>query len=200
MAVFAAQLGAQNTAPAPTSAPAAREGGSKSVDNPKCGMIYGESHAFMVCAPDGWILDNSIGNQDGIFAVFYPDGSSWYSAKESGTVMYVNTYGKPDDQYTVAKAIEFDAEDTIKSEKSPVVVVKKGEPIKLDDLFVPVQLFAPGGFNRYEAVAYIDSPKIIITIAMTSKNEDAFKRDYPLFVQLVQSYKFLTTDVVIQHK
>ena len=65
---------------------------------------------------------------------------------------------------------------------------------------MPVQLFAPGGFNRYEASAYIDSPKVIITFVMTSKNVDAFKRDYPAFVQFVQSYKFMSTNVTIQYK
>jgi hypothetical protein len=65
---------------------------------------------------------------------------------------------------------------------------------------VPVQLFAPGGFNRYEASAYIDSPKVIIMFVMTSKNVDAFKRDYPAFVQFVQSYAFMSSNVTIQYK
>jgi hypothetical protein len=78
--------------------------------------------------------------------------------------------------------------------------VKKGEPIKLDDLAVPVQLFAPGGFNRFEAVAYIDSLKVIITFVMSSKSEEIFKRDYPAFVRFIQSYKFMSSNVTIEHK
>jgi len=168
------------------------------VDDANCGMVYGKAHSFLVCAPSGWILDNSIGSQDGIYAAFYPNGSSWESAKQSGTVMYVNTFDKPDDNYTVAKAIAFDADNTKRTDQS--AIPKKGEPIKLGDLAVPVQLFTPGGFNRFEASAYIDSPKVIIMFVMTSKDEDAFKRDYLAFVQLVQSYKFLSSNVTVQYK
>ena len=130
--------------------------------------------------------------------MLYPDGSSLDSAHESGTFMYINTFDKPDDKYTVAKSIAFDADDT--KQKSQAAVVKVGVPIKLDDLALPVQLFAPGLHNRFEAVAYIDSSKVIITFVMSSINEDTFKRDYPAFVQFVQSYKFMSSNVTIQHK
>ena len=161
-------------------------------------MHYGKSHVILYCAPKGWTLDNGTEYLEGAFGTIYPDGSSWDAAKESGTIMYITTFDKPDDKYTVAKAMAFDARDTKKSVKS--VVVKRGEPIKLDDLAASVQLFAPGGFDRFEASAYIDSPKVIILFAMTSKNEDAFKRDYPAFVQFVQSYQFMSSNVTIQYK
>ena len=192
LAFFVAQLGAQSAAPATA------KGSGKSVDNANCGMHYGKSHVFLFCAPDGWTLDNSIGEAQGIFAALYPDGSSWELAAQSGTIMYINTYDKPDDNYTVAKSMTFDADDT--KRKSQTAVVKKGEPIKLDDLAVPVQLFAPGGFNRFEAVAYIDSLKVIITFVMSSKSEEIFKRDYPAFVRFIQSYKFKSSNVTIEHK
>ena len=161
-------------------------------------MHYGKTHLIEFCAPKGWTLDNATVYLEGAFGAVYHDGSSWNSAKDSGTVMYITTFDKPDKKYTVLKALEFDANDVKKSVKS--VVVKRGEPIKLDDQAVPVQFFAPGGFNRYEASAYIDSPKAIILFAMTSKNEDTFKRDYAAFVQFVQSYKFMSSNVTIQYK
>ncbi|MGA3372608.1 MAG: hypothetical protein ABSC48_12685 [Terracidiphilus sp.] len=194
LAVLAAQLGAQTAQPAP----AQGSGVGISTNKPKCGMHYGRSHAFLFCAPSGWTLDNSTSYMDGVFASLYQEGSSWESAKQSGTLMYITTFDKPNDKYTIAKAMAFDAKDTKKSEKS--VVVKQADPINLDDLSAPVQLFAPGPFNRFEAVAYIDSPKVIITFSMTSKDEDAFKRDYPAFVQFVQSYKFMSSNVTVQYK
>jgi hypothetical protein len=192
LVLFAVPLGAQ------TPAPPLAEGSGMSVDKPNCGMHYGKSHFFMFCAPVGWTLDNSVGEKIGLFAMLYPDGSSLDSAHESGTFMYINTFDKPDDKYTVAKSIAFDADDT--KQKSQAAVVKVGVPIKLDDLALPVQLFAPGLHNRFEAVAYIDSSKVIITFVMSSINEDTFKRDYPAFVQFVQSYKFMSSNVTIQHK
>jgi hypothetical protein len=194
LAVLVAQLGAQSAAPAPA------QGSGVSVDKPNCGMHYGKSHIFLFCAPSGWTLDNSTDYLPGVFASLYPDGSSWDSAKQSGTLMYITTFDKPNDKYTIAKATAFDARDTRKSSKFAGLIVKKGEPIKLDDLSAPVQLFAPGPFNRFEACAYIDSPKTIIEFTMTSKDEDAFNRDYPAFVRFVQSYKFMSSNVTIQYK
>jgi hypothetical protein len=194
LAVLAVQLGAQTGAPPPA------QGSGVSVDKPSCGMHYGASHSFLFCAPAGWTLDNSTDYLPGVFATLYPDGSSWDSAKQTGTLMYITTFDKPNDKYTVEKAMAFDAHDTKKSSKFAGLVVKKGEPIKLDDLAAPVQLFAPGPFNRYEACAYIDSPKTIIEFVITSKDEDAFNRDYPAFVQFVQSYKFLSSNVTVQYK
>jgi hypothetical protein len=192
LSVLVAQLGAQNATPVQV------QGSGVSVDKPNCGMHYGKSHSFLFCAPKGWTLDTSIGQDEGIYASLYPDVSSWGSAKESGTIMYITTFDKPNNKYTVAKAMAFDANNTKQS--AQFAVVKQGEPIKLDDQAVPVQLFAPGGFNRYEASAYIDSPRVIIMFVMTSKNEDSFKRDYPAFVQFVQSYSFMSSDVTIQYK
>lgn len=192
LAVLVVHLVAQTTTPAPA------QGSGMSVANPNCGMHYGKSDVFLFCAPKGWTLDASIGQEEGIYGATYPDGSSWEQAKQSGTVMYITTFDKPNKKYTIAKAMDFDANETKKSVIT--AVIKAGEPIKLGELFVPVQLYAPGGFNRFEAVAYIDSPKVIITFAMTSKDEEAFKRDYPAFIRFVQSYQFLSSNVTVQSK
>jgi len=192
LAVFAAQLGAQSVTPAPA------QGSGVSTDKPNCGMSYGRSHSFLFCAPPGWTLNTIIGREAGVEASIYPDDSSWDQAKESGSVMYITTFDKPNSKYTIAKAMAFDAADTKKSAKS--AVVKTEEPIKLNDLVVPVQFYAPGGFNRFEASAYFDSPKVIIQFVITSKDEDAFKRDYPAFVRFVQSYQFMGSNVTVQYK
>ena len=160
--------------------------------------MYGKSHWFSFCAPDGWTLDNDVGKEMGIFAILYPNGSSWELARQSGTFMYVNTAAKKDDNDTVARLIASDADNVKQNVQS--AVVKNGEPIKIGSLTAQVLLFVPGGYNRYEAVAYIDSPKVFIMYVMSSINENAFKRDYPDFVRLVQTHIFFGTDVTIEHK
>jgi len=196
LAVFVAQLGAQSAAPAPEQG----SGVGISTTKPGCGMSFGTSYIFQYCAPKGWTLDNSTEYLPGASTSIYPDGSNWDSAKQTGTIMYITTFNKPNDKYTVEKGMAFDARDTKKSSKFPGLIVKRGEPIKLGDLSVPVQLFAPGPFYRYEASAYIDSPRVIIMFVMSSKNEDTFKRDFPAFVQFVQSYTFMSSNVTIEHK
>ena len=155
LVILVAQLGAQSASP-----PNAKEIHDKSRDDAKCGIMYGKSHWFSFCASDGWTLDNEIGKQMGLFAILYPNGSSWESARVSGTFMYVNTAAKKDDNDTVARFMATDTDNVKKNVQS--AVVKKGVPIKIGSLSAQVNLFAPGGYNRYEAVAYIDSPKVFI--------------------------------------
>jgi len=49
------------------------------------GIVYGPKAAFNISAPDGWILDNESGANQGMPCVLYRKGSSWSDAK---TVMY----------------------------------------------------------------------------------------------------------------
>lgn len=187
----ALQVGAQETLPSPKD-----ENGAKGKDG-NCGLLYGKDHSLTFCAPEGWTLNNGIMNDQGIYAVFYPDGSNWQVAKESGTIMYINVVGKTADS-TVKAMMEADANDAKRN--TPATVVKPGELIKIGDVSAPVMRFAPGGFDRYEAVAYIGEEKVLVMFIISSKNEEIFKKDYPAFVRLVQSYKFLSSNVTIEHK
>jgi hypothetical protein len=185
------QASAQQTPPSSSAA-----GGGKG-PNDNCGLLYGKDHALTFCAPGGWVLDNGIMNDQGIYAVFYPTGSNFQDAKDSGSFMYFNVVGKALDS-TVAKMMADDAEQVKHDVRAAVVV--QADPIKIGEVSVPVLRFAPGAFDRYEAVAYIGEEKVLVMVVISSKNQDLFKRDYPAFVQLVQSYKYLSSNVTIQHK
>ncbi len=187
----AMQAGAQATAPG--------SGGGKGTKpkNDNCGLLYGKDHALTFCAPKGWTLDNGIMNDQGIYAVFYPSGSNWQKAKDSGTFMYINVVGKSTDA-TIAKLMADDASSVKSSE--PAAVIKQGEPIKIGDHTVPTLQFAPGGFDRYEEVAYVGEGKVLVMFVASSKSAEALNKDYPDFVRLVQSYKFLGSNVTIQQK
>ena len=49
------------------------------------GIVYGPKAAFDIAAPDGWVLDNESGQQQGFPCVLYPKGESWANGR---TVMY----------------------------------------------------------------------------------------------------------------
>src|SRR6202051_310726 len=49
------------------------------------GIVYGPKAAFKISAPEGWLLDNSAGAEQGLPCVLYPKGSTWADAK---TIMY----------------------------------------------------------------------------------------------------------------
>src|SRR5579871_3436427 len=96
-------------APPPTyssAQPSATSSYKSSSDDMNAGIIYGTNHAYSLIAPKGWVLDNQSGISQGLYAVFYPKGSSW--AKGS-VVMYTNTGSKEEKgQETLQKMIDDD--------------------------------------------------------------------------------------------
>jgi len=181
-------LAAQNPPPA--------TGGGKA-PNDNCGMLYGKNHVLTFCAPEDWLLDNSLLNDQGIYAVFYPEKSTFVAAKENGTFMYFNVIGKHNGE-TTASFMKDDADQVNKN--AAKAVVSKGSSIQIGDREIPTLFFAPGGFNRWEAVAYIEEEKVFVMAVLSSKNEATFKRDFPQLGKLLASYKFMGSDVTIQQK
>ena len=158
-----------------------------------CGTFYAKSQAFMICAPKGWKLDDRVLNDEGIYAVFYPAGSSWTKAMEAGSVMYVHPSPRGTGQDPLSEFMKEDAERTAK--QAPSVKVKELERITTADGDARVQQFEHSANDRFEAVAYLDSPETLIVFAITSKDQMSFRRDYPAFADLVGSYRFLTAQV-----
>jgi hypothetical protein len=157
------------------------------------GIIYGSDHAFMVTAPSGWVIDNKNGVSQGLWAVFYPVGSSW---KDSNVVMYINTASKAGNP-TLEGLIAFDLEQ--QRNESPGIHIISGEPLVLEDgTKVTVNQFSGDRWGNYESVAYIEAPTVWVMIVLTSRNESAYKAALPAFNSLVKTYKFLTTKVGIK--
>jgi len=44
------------------------------------GIVYGPKAAFNISAPEGWVLDNQAGVEQGLPCVLYPKGESWADA------------------------------------------------------------------------------------------------------------------------
>jgi hypothetical protein len=53
-------------------------------------IVYGPKAAFNIAAPEGWVLDNESGLEQGLPCVLYPNGESWADAR---TVMYAKIAG-----------------------------------------------------------------------------------------------------------
>src|SRR6266446_9611360 len=54
-------------------------------ENYRGGIVYGPKAAFNISAPEGWVLDNEAGAEQGLPCVLYPKDSSWADAK---TIIY----------------------------------------------------------------------------------------------------------------
>jgi hypothetical protein len=173
----------------------AKKSGSGFTPDDNCGILHGRNHAYIFCGPVGWILDTGIMNDQGIFAVFYPKGSSWDEARKHETFMYINVVDM-DVKDTVKSRMDADVKD--EQEHDPKVIVKPAAKIQIRDRAIPVLDFSLGENNGHEAVAYIGESKVLVMMVISSKNEEFFERDYPSFIQLVKSYVFITSEVTEQ--
>ena len=152
-------------------------------------MLYGEDHAFWLTAPPGWMLDNSSGVPQGLHAVFYPRGSSW---QNSPSVMYANGVHKDMDahetfeQFIADDSLHFlERDSTMHIARAPDLSTKEGKLVIVRKFF----------YSQYEAVAYIDEPKVVVLIVLTTRSQADFQHAYSAFEQLVRSYWFMTDDV-----
>jgi hypothetical protein len=155
-------------------------------------MIYGKDGSLLLCAPQGWILDNQALADKGVYATFYRKQFSYDEAEAGGTLMYVNVKAKYGPAETVAAMMKLDGEKTKK--ESPHLVIQRGAPIAIPASkgakarFAPVQTFLNDYGGGFESVAYVEDEKTITLIVISSVSKQLLRQDYPSFVKLVQSY------------
>jgi hypothetical protein len=166
-------------------------------DDLKSGIIYGDNHAFMLTAPDGWVLDNKSGIKQGLYAVFYKQGESWEKAM---TVMYTNTASLEDSsQNTIDKLITYDTNNFRRQYPDLNISVGKDIFIK-PGLIAKVNYLSGISYGNYEAIAYIDAWKTGVMIVLSSRDKNGFQDSLVAFENLVKSYLFMADKVIIDSK
>ncbi len=176
--------------------------GSASVKtgDPSCGLVYGKDHMLLVCAPEGWVLDNKMLADQGIYAAFYRRNLTSEKAQSQSTLMYVDVQSKSAGRWNAEQMMTLDAEKTRRD--SPKLVVRKTAPILIPAdkaknrkaRAVPVQTFLNDYGGGYEATAYVEDEHTITLLVISSVSEALLQRDYPSFVKLVKSYSFVGSD------
>ena len=166
---------------------------STASENGHGGIIYGHNHAFMVEAPRGWVLDTQCGVKQGLYAVFYPLGLSWAT---SNAVMYVNTAPRQEWQ-TLSSFIENDISRF--KQNHPYIEVEIGSPVTTrDGKLAETRYFSNDQWGNSEAVAYVEEDKIFALIVLTACSQKSFNTARHAFNELVKSYSFVTSDVIIE--
>jgi len=167
-------------------------GTPKPKDEMNSGLVYGDNHAFWVTAPKGWVLDNESGVSKGLYAVFYPKGSSW---AKSPVVMYANTTSKTKEQGTLQKMIDGDVAEYRDDLKTKKIVDAQALPTGDKDKKAVVKHFLGDNQGNYEACAYIDESKIVVFLVISAKSQKEFESSLPAFKELVASYSFFSDKV-----
>jgi hypothetical protein len=165
-------------------------------ENLKTGIIYGDNFAYSLTAPNGWVLDNESGVDQGLYAVFYKKGGSW---KNSEVIMYTNTSSLLEASHkTIDQLIKYDLDDFRKNYKD--ILISDGKDIVISDkLKAKVKYLSGKSYGNFEAVAYIYAGKTGVLITMSSRTKKGFDSSLLAFESLVKSYFFMADKVTIKN-
>ena len=135
------------------------------------GIVYGPKAAFNISAPEGWVLDNQSGRDQGLPCVLYPKGSSWSDAK---TVMYAKIASTQfeDVNAFVAAAIK----DMEKTHGKPKEKIASGKTKDGHDYFIN-EYPATKTYSQWERVGYVQLPRAVAYIVLSSRDQASYKKD-----------------------
>src|SRR6266705_618905 len=135
------------------------------------GIVYGPKAAFNISAPEGWVLDNKSGADQGLPCVLYPKGSSWSNAK---TVMYAKIASTQfeDVNAFVAMAIK----EMKKTHGTPKENIASGKTRDGHDYFIN-EYPATKTYSQWERVGYVQLPQAVAYIVLTSRDQASYQRD-----------------------
>lgn len=163
---------------------------SPAPDNMGIAVIVGKSHAWMLEAPEDWILDPQGAAAAGLGAAFYPTDQTWGSAP---AVMYANAIVKSADSITVDHVIKDEMRRA--AARLPKTEAREVEPIPtIQGVDARVCHFMKSDSSLFEAVAYIDCPTVVALVVLSARNARDFRASLGAFARLVDSYEWITND------
>lgn len=158
------------------------------LDNNDGTIFVGSHFSFALKEPAGWIMDTETAKSQDLQVVLYRQGSSW---KDAVVVMYARVIYKDKTQPTVEKVISNDVDDFLKLSKDSTV--SNSASLETRDKKKAIsKVFYDAANRNYESVAFIDEPKVVVILALSSRNKSEYERELPAFKALVGSYFFFT--------
>ena len=150
-------------------------------------ILLGRHYGFILKEPNGWVIDDAAAKSQGLEAVLYREGSSW---KQAVAVMYARVIYKDKTQATVEKVIADDVSDFLKQSPGSKVSDSPELPTR-DKKKAVVKGFWDAANKNYDSVAFIDEPKVVVILALSSRDKNEFDKSLPDFKALVGSYFFV---------
>jgi len=140
-------------------------------ENFRGGIVYGPKGAFNISAPEGWVLDNESGAEQGLPCVLYPKGESWADAR---TVIYAKIASTQyeDAEKFVAAAIK----DMEKTHGKPKEKIASGKTRDGHGYFIN-EYPATNTYSQWERVGYVQLPRAVAYIVLSSRDRASYKKD-----------------------
>jgi tetratricopeptide (TPR) repeat protein len=149
------------------------------------GTVYGPKAGFNVSAPEGWVVDNEAGKEQGMPCVLYPKGSSWRDAK---TVMYANIAGTEFEGVNVFVAMAIKEMEKIHGR--PKEKIASGKTKDGHDYFIN-EYPATKTYSQWERVGYIQFPRGVAFIVLTSRDKASYQKDSDKLEKVLKSLVYV---------
>jgi hypothetical protein len=149
------------------------------------GIVYGPKAAFNISAPPGWVLDNSAGAEQGLPCVLYPKDSTWADAK---TVIYAKIAST---QYEdVDKFVAVAIKEMAKTHGKPKEKIVSGKTHDGKVYFIN-EYPATKTYSQWERVAYVQLPKAVAYVVLSSRDEASYRKDSPALAEVLKTFIYL---------
>jgi hypothetical protein len=149
------------------------------------GIVYGPKAAFKIDAPEGWVLDNQAGIEQGLPCVLYPKGESW---ADSRTVMYAKIAGTKFED--VNEFVTFAIKGMEKTHGKPKEKIETGKTGDGQSFFIN-EYPATKTYSQWERVAYIQLPKAVAYIVLSSRDGASYRKDAPALREVLKTFAYL---------
>ena len=152
------------------------------------GIVYGPKAGFNISAPEGWVLDNESGADQGMPCVLYRKGSSWSNAK---TVMYAKIASTQFEDVNVFVAMAI--KEMKKTHGAPKEKIASGKTRDGHDYFIN-EYPATKSYSQWERVAYVQLPRAVAYIVLSSRDEASYRKDSGALQEALKTFMYLETD------
>ena len=151
----------------------------------RVGTVYGPKTGFNISAPEGWVVDNEAGKEQGMPCVLYPKGSSWRDAK---TVMYANVAGTEFEGVNVFVAMAIKEMEKIHGR--PKEKIASGKTKDGHDYFIN-EYPATKTYSQWERVGYVQLPRGVAYIVLTSRDKASYQKDSDKLEKVLKALVYL---------
>src|SRR6266496_1082633 len=149
------------------------------------GIIYGPKASFNISAPEGWVVDNEAGVEQGMPCVLYPKGSSWSDAK---TVMYANMAGAEFED--VNAFVEMAIKEMKAKHGAPKEKIASGKTKDGRSYFIN-EYPATKTYSQWERVGYVQLPQGVAFIVLTSRDKASYQKDSGQLEKVLKTLVYL---------
>jgi tetratricopeptide (TPR) repeat protein len=149
------------------------------------GIVHGPKAGFNISAPEGWVVDNEAGVDQGFSCVLYPKGSSWSDAK---TVMYANMAGSEfEDVYAF---VEMAIQEMKAKRGVPKQKIASGKTQDGHDYFIN-EYPATKTYSQWERVGYVQLPQGVGFIVLTSRDQAGYRKDSAVLEKVLKALVYV---------